>query len=124
MEGIQTEFEFELPRGYVDSETGMLYKKGAMRLATAADEILPMRDPRVQQNPAYLTVILLSRVITRLGSLNKMTPMIIENLFATDFAYLQDMYNRINESGINAIETTCPKCGNNYHVEVASPGEE
>ena len=65
---FQTEFEFELPRGYVD-QNGEVHKRGVMRLATAADEIMPLRDPRVQQNPGYLTVILLSRVVTKLGTL-------------------------------------------------------
>lgn len=126
METVQTEFEFVLPRGLVDPETGNAFREGAMRLATAADEILPMRDPRVQQNPAYLTVILLSRVITRLGNLTNINPRVIEGLFATDFAYLQEMYNRINQNGNNAVAAQCPGCGQKFDVEVeaASPGEE
>lgn len=126
MESVQTEFDFALPRGLVDPETGAVHKEGTMRLATAADEILPMRDPRVQQNPAYLTVILLSRVITRLGSLTNVNPRVIEGLFATDFAYLQEMYNRVNQNGNNAVATQCPSCGQRFEVEVeaVSPGEE
>ena len=126
METVQTEFEFVLPRGLVDPETGSVFREGAMRLATAADEILPMRDPRVQQNPAYLTVILLSRVITRLGGLSNVNPRVVEGLFATDFAYLQEMYNRINQTGSNAVATQCPGCGHRFEVEVEaiSPGEE
>lgn len=93
--GFQTEIEFELPKGYVDEE-GVLHRTGTMRLATAADEILPLRDPRVQQNEAYLAVIVLSRVITRLGSLAEVHTGVIERLFAADLAYLQRVYERFN----------------------------
>ena len=93
--GFQTEIEFELPRGYVDS-SGTLHRRGMMRLATAGDEILPLRDPRVQQNEAYLTVIVLSRVIVRLGSLTDIHTGVIEGLFAADLAYLQRLYERFN----------------------------
>lgn len=119
---LQTEFEFILPKGYVD-ETGTLHREGTMRLATAADEILPMRDPRVQQNPAYLTVILLSRVVTRLGNLKMITPMVIEGLFAGDFAYLQEMYNRVNQYGADIIKATCPKCNHSLEIEPQQLGE-
>lgn len=118
---LQTEFEFVLPMGYVD-EAGSLYKEGTIRLATAADEILPMKDPRVQQNPVYLTVILLSRVVTRLGDLKMITPKIIEGMFAADFAYLQEMYNRINQNGSNAVKTICPKCEHKFDIEVQPVG--
>jgi hypothetical protein len=94
---FQTEIEFELPKGYVD-EKGILHRRGAMRLATAADEILPLRDPRVQQNEAYLTVIVLARVITRLGSLSDIHTGVIEGLYASDLAYLQRLYERFNGS--------------------------
>jgi hypothetical protein len=93
--GFQTEIEFELPRGYVDG-SGTLHRRGVMRLATAADEILPLRDPRVTQNEAYLTVIVLSRVIVRLGSLADIHTGVIEGLFASDLAYLQRLYERFN----------------------------
>lgn len=116
MSAFQTEFEFTLPLGYVD-ETGSLQKNGIMRLATAGDEILPVKDPRVQQNPAFLPVILLSRVVTRLGDLKMITPKVIEGLFAADFAYLQDMYNRINRNGTNLIALECPKCQHSFEVE-------
>jgi hypothetical protein len=106
-----TEFNFELPKGYIDID-GNLHKKGVMRLATAADEILPLKDPRVQQNPAYLTIILLSRVIVKLGSLQAINTKVIEDLFSTDMSYLQDLYRRINETGNSAIKVSCPKCGN------------
>lgn len=92
---LQTEHDFTLPKGFVDKQ-GTLHKDGRMRLATAADEILPLRDPRVKANPAYLTVIVLSRVITRLGSLEDMSPPVVEGLFIEDLAYLQAMYRRVN----------------------------
>src|SRR6476620_3780522 len=93
--GFRTEVEFELPKGYVD-EAGALHRHGVMRLATAADEILPLRDPRVQQNDAYLAVIVLARVIVRLGSLSDIHTGIIEGLFASDLAYLQRLYEKFN----------------------------
>ena len=105
---FQTEFEFKLPCGYLDEE-GTLHREGVMRRATAADEILPLKDPRVQKNEAYLIVILLSRVITRLGSVAAVNPKVVENLFATDLAFLQDLYNRIND--LNADAGACPHCG-------------
>jgi hypothetical protein len=125
---FQTEFEFTLPCGYLDDE-GTLHREGIMRRATAADEILPLRDPRVQKNEAYLIVILLSRVITRLGSVATIHPKLIESLFATDLAFLQDLYNRINQ-----LQTpgACALCGRSDHdgdpAEVATsagtlPGE-
>lgn len=92
---FQTEIEFELPKGYLD-ETGVLHRQGTMRLATAADEILPLRDPRVQQNEAYFVVIVLARVITRLGSLVDISTGVIEGLYASDFAYLQRLYDTLN----------------------------
>src|SRR5215207_2520434 len=95
--GFQTEIEFELPKGFVD-EHGILHRHGTMRLATAADEILPLRDPRVQQNEAYLAVIVLARVITRLGSLADVHTGVIENLYASDLGYLQRLYERFNSS--------------------------
>jgi len=122
MEAFQTEHEFTLPMGFAD-EAGTLHRQGTMRLATAADEILPMKDPRVQQNPAYLSVILLARVINRLGDLKTVNTKTVEGLFAADLAYLQDMYNRINQSGTNAIQTSCPKCEHNFQVEIETVGE-
>jgi hypothetical protein len=95
--GFRTEIEFELPKGYVD-ETGTLHRRGTMRLATAADEILPLRDPRVQQNEAYLAVIVLARVITRLGTLAEVHTGVIEGLYASDLAYLQRLYEKFNAS--------------------------
>jgi hypothetical protein len=92
---FQTEVEFDLPKGYLD-EAGTLHRSGTMRLATAADEILPLRDPRVQQNEAYLAVIVLSRVITRLGTLTDIHTGVIESLYASDFGYLQRLYEKLN----------------------------
>jgi hypothetical protein len=92
---FQTEVEFTLPKGYLDRD-GTLHRDGIMRLATAADEILPLKDGRVQQNPAYLTVIVLARVITRLGSLSDVNTKVIEGLFASDLGYLQQLYERLN----------------------------
>ncbi len=119
---LQTEFEFTLPRGYVDSE-GNLHKQGTMRLATAMDEIVPLRDLRVKSNQGYLAVILLSRVITRLGSLRDINTGVIENLFSADFAYLQDFYRQINENGTSRISITCPECSKTIEVDLGHPGE-
>jgi hypothetical protein len=119
---LQTEFEFTLPRGFVDEE-GNLHRKGIMRLATAADEILPMKDPRVQANPAYLTVILLSRVVTRLGTVPAINTGVVERLFASDLAYLQEFYSRINEDGTGNLRVTCPKCEFTFEYEVEPRGE-
>jgi hypothetical protein len=98
---MQTEFEFELPKGYLDTD-GNLHRKGVMRLSRAIDEIVPLRDPRVKSNPAYATVIILSRVITRLGALEEVSPMVIEGLFACDLNYLQKFYRQINELELDA----------------------
>ncbi|NOQ33465.1 MAG: phage tail assembly protein [Methanosarcinales archaeon] len=114
---FQTEYEFTLPKGYVDGE-GNLHKAGVMRLATAADEILPLKDPRVQQNPAYLTIILLSRVVTRLGDVPAVNPRIIEELFASDLSYLQEFYRTINENGTTRIKVRCPKCEHEFEVDI------
>lgn len=118
---LQTEYEFTLPMGFAD-EAGTLHKKGAMRLATAADEILPMKDPRVQQNPAYLSIILLSRVLTRLGDLQSINPKVVEGLYTADLNYLQEMYNRINQNGSNSIKACCPKCEHAFEIEAEFTG--
>jgi hypothetical protein len=119
---LQTEYPFTLPRGYVD-ENGELHRDGVMRLATAFDEIGPLKDPRVMGNPGYLVVILLSRVITRLGSLDQVNPRVIEGLFAADFTYLQNLYRRINEPEGNTQTVVCPKCEYELAVEVGPAGE-
>jgi hypothetical protein len=118
-ESLKTEFEFVLPKGYVDKD-GNLHKRGTMRLATAYDEIAPLRDPRVRQNQAYLTIILLARVITKLGTLSDINPGIIEGVFSTDLAYLQTFYRRINESASTEIEVTCPECGHKFDVDTVA----
>jgi hypothetical protein len=118
---LQTEFPFTLPCGYVDPE-GALHREGVMRMATAYDEIAPLRDPRVQGNPGYLVLILLSRVITRLGGLQHINPKVIEGLFAADLAYLQDLYQRINSNGHSRLLVACPHCQGEFEVETAGPG--
>lgn len=119
---LQTEFPFELPRGYVDSE-GNLHREGAMRLSTAYDEIAPMKDPRVQANPGYLAIILLSRVIIRLGALEHINPKVIEGLFWADFAFLQDFYSRINLEGHTRLAVECPHCKQAFEIEANRLGE-
>jgi len=114
---LKTEYEFTLPVGYVD-QNGELNREGVMRLATAADEILPLKDPRVQANQAYLIIILLSRVITRLGSHSEINPKTVEGIYAEDLAYLQDFYNRINTTGKSTMNCTCPKCDHEFETEV------
>jgi hypothetical protein len=118
---MQTEFDFTLPRGFKDSE-GRVHHHGTMRLATAIDEIAPMRDPRVRNNQSYLVVILLSRVITKLGDLRDVNPGIVENLFSADLAFLQDFYRRINETGTSAIAAICPACEHRFEVDGGMPG--
>ncbi|MEA3309667.1 MAG: phage tail assembly protein [Chloroflexota bacterium] len=115
---IQTKFEFTLPCGYVD-ERGNVHRQGVMRLATAMDEIAPLRDPRVRANQAYLIIILLSRVIVKLGILSEITPSIVEKLFAADLTYLQELYRQINEQGVSDIPATCPVCGAQFELDLA-----
>jgi hypothetical protein len=121
---LQTEFTFELPRGYVDDD-GVLHREGSMRLATARDELAPLIDLRVKQNPAYLSIVLLSLVVTRLGSVTTIRAEIIERLFASDLAFLQDLYRRINAEGHTRAEVTCPSCEAAFEVDLAGgrPGE-
>lgn len=117
---LQTEFEFALPKGYVDSD-GNLHQRGVMRLATAADEILPLKDMRVKSNQAYVVVVLLSRVITKLGDLPEVNTRVTEGLFSSDLAYLQDFYRSINENGHSQMPVSCPQCEHRFDVEMASP---
>src|SRR5881275_127060 len=107
---LQTEFEFTLPFGYVD-DAGTLHRGGTMRLATARDEVEVAGDPRVRANEAYAPVAMLSRVVTRLGSVTPVASAMIERLYAADFGYLQEMFVRLNDSGEQLIETECPACG-------------
>ncbi|MFJ6675394.1 hypothetical protein ACIQMJ_30185 [Actinosynnema sp. NPDC091369] len=115
---MRTEFAFELPRGYVD-DNGEVHRSGVMRLATARDELVPLRDDRVRENSAYLTVVLLARVIVRIGSVTDVHAGVVENLFASDLAFLQDMYRRVNSEGHTRAAVACPSCGNGFEVDVA-----
>jgi hypothetical protein len=119
---LQTEFPFTLPMGYVDAE-GNLHREGVMRLATAFDEIAPLKDPRVHSNSAYLLIILMARVITRLGNLEQINPKTVEGLYAADLAYLQALYRRINENGHDRVRTQCPHCEKEFEVELDGLGE-
>jgi hypothetical protein len=113
---IQTEFEFTLPKGFIDKE-GNLHRTGIMRLANARDEIAPLEDPRVHRNKAYLVIILLARVVRSLGDLKSINPNVIENLFSADLAYLQDFYRRINGNGHSLVTLECPECENRFEVD-------
>ncbi len=116
---LQTEYEFTLPKGYIDSQ-GNLHRDGMMRLATAMDEIIPLRDARVKQNEAYLSIIILSRVISRLGDLKDVNTGTMENMFTSDLSYLQEFYRSINEGGSSIGRVACPSCKSEFEVE---PGE-
>ncbi|MFF2376285.1 hypothetical protein ACFVUW_18075 [Streptomyces xiamenensis] len=118
---LRTEFAFELPRGYVDG-SGTVHRSGVMRLATARDELVPLRDDRVRENSAYLSVVLISRVITRLGSIEDIHPGVVEDLFASDLAFLQDFYRRINSEGHTRASVTCPSCQESFAVDLAGGG--
>ncbi|MEU7594102.1 hypothetical protein AB0B79_13850 [Streptomyces sp. NPDC039022] len=114
---LRTEFPFQLPRGYVD-EAGTVHRDGVMRLSTARDELVPLRDVRVQENPAYLSVVLLGRVVTRLGTLPMVHDGIVENMFASDLAFLQDFYRQINAEGHTRAAVDCPHCSEPFEVEL------
>ncbi|MFG2159960.1 hypothetical protein [Streptomyces olivaceus] len=114
---LRTEFPFELPRGYVD-DSGTVHRDGVMRLSTARDELIPLRDVRVQENPAYLSVVLLGRVITRLGTLAMVHDGVVENMFASDLAFLQDFYRQINAEGHTRAAVECPHCSEPFEVEL------
>lgn len=114
---FQTEYLFTLPKGYVDGD-GNVHREGVMRLANAGDEILPLKDPRVQQNPRYMTIVLLSRVITRLGSLLTVDTKVIEGLYTIDLSYLQDLYSRINTMQNPVYNGICPHCGETVGIPV------
>ena len=116
------EFPFELPHGFRDPE-GALHSHGVMRMSTAYDEIAPLKDPRVQSNPGYLVIILLSRVITKLGTIEHIHPKLIENLVSVDLMFLQDLYRRINETGHSRLAVTCPHCQGDFEVDTSPVGE-
>jgi hypothetical protein len=117
MSGLQTEFPFTLPKGYVDDD-GTLHKTGIMRLACARDEIEPLRDPAVRENEAYVAVLLLARVITRLGPITDVTPGLVEGLYATDFDHLQRLYERLNTDGETVGAVACPACSHAFEVDL------
>ena len=118
---FKTEFEFTLPKGYVDDE-GNLHRKGVMRLATAKDEIVPLQDFRVKNNRAFLVIILLSRVITKLGDMKEGTVNtgVVESFFSADLSYLQEFYRQINESGTANVGAKCPSCGQEFQVDIGT----
>lgn len=117
---FKTEFHFRLPRGYVDPDTGAIHRDGVMRLATARDEIIPLQDYRVQSNRAYLVIVLLARVITKLGDLESISVGTIENLFSTDLAYLQEFYRKVNEEGAPHLHVGCPTCSHEFDVDLVT----
>jgi hypothetical protein len=114
---MQTEIAFTLPRGYID-EAGTVHRDGTMRLATARDEIEPLRDPEVRQNQAYLSVLLVARTITRLGGVTDVTPALVEQLYAVDFDHLQRLYERLNTDGEAVGVVSCPSCANRFEVDL------
>jgi hypothetical protein len=114
---MQTEFAFTLPRGYVDTG-GTVHREGIMRLATARDEIEPLRDAEVRQNEAYLAVLLLSRVVTRIGDVTEITPEVVEGLYAADFDHLQRLYERLNTDGESVGAVVCPHCEQAFEVDL------
>jgi hypothetical protein len=120
---LRTEYPFTLPRGYVDQQ-GRRHREGVMRLATARDELSTQNDPRAKQNPAYLTVLLLERTVTRIGDVRNIDTFVIENLFASDLAFLQDLYRRINQDGHTEVAVACPHCNQEFAVDIAgdAPG--
>ncbi|MFI9650020.1 hypothetical protein ACIHAA_27520 [Streptomyces sp. NPDC052040] len=116
---LRTEFPFTLPRGFVDHR-GVVHRDGVMRLATARDELLPLSDMRVRENPAYLSVVLLGRLITRLGTLTDVDAGVVEQLFAADLAFLQKFYEKINTDGSSLATTVCPGCTHEFDVDMGS----
>jgi hypothetical protein len=120
---LQTEFAFTLPYGYID-ERGDRHQQGVMRLATALDEIEPLSDPRVQENRAYISILVLSRVVTRLDGIGAVTPTVIERLFSADFNYLQDLYIRVNDLGTSLVETACPECGAHFTLDIGGAQQD
>src|SRR4026209_2191440 len=116
---FKTQFPFRLPRGYVDRD-GTVPRDGVMRLATARDEIVPLQDYRVQANRAYLVIVLLSRVVTKIGEMTEISASVIENLFSTDLAYLQEFYRKINEEGAPRHKVNCPGCNREIEIDMAT----
>lgn len=119
---LMAEFDFILPRGLIDSE-GQVHRQGRMRLAIARDELIAQKDRRVQKYPDYAELVLLSQVITQLGTLARITPEHLEHLFSLDLAYLREIYNRLNQTGHLYVPTQCPHCDAQFEVELDAPGE-
>jgi hypothetical protein len=118
---LQTEFDFTLPCGFVD-EQGNLHRQGTMRRALALDEVAPQQDARVRANQSYLSILLLSRVVTRLGDISPVEPAVVERLFTTDFIYLQQLYVQMNDAEASLVETRCPTCGTHFALDLAQGG--
>jgi len=118
---FQTTFDFVLPRGYVDAD-GRVHREGTMRLATARDELVPLLDPKVRENDAFLSLVLLARVVTKLGDVPTIDDQVLGGLWATDLAFLQDLYRQINSEGHTLIEVTCPSCSTDFAVDMAGDG--
>ncbi len=114
---MQTEIAFTLPRGYIDA-AGTIHREGVMRLATARDEIEPLRSPEVRENQAYLSVLLLARTVERIGTVTDVTPELIEGLFAVDFDHLQRLYERCNSDGDAVGIVSCPSCEHRFEVDL------
>jgi hypothetical protein len=114
---MRTEIEFTLPRGYVDA-AGNVHREGTMRLATARDEIEPLREVAVRQNQAYLSVLLLARTVTRIGEISEISPELIEGLYAADFDHLQRLYERVNSDGEAVGVVSCPECAHEFEVDL------
>jgi hypothetical protein len=119
---LRTEFDFTLPCGYVDGE-GHLHREGVMRLATARDELASLQDPRVQANTAYLSIVLLSRVVTRIGALSPVSPEDVEGLFSADFVHLQDLFVQVNDVGAHLVQTQCPTCSTRFVLDLVPAGD-
>lgn len=115
---LQTEYEFTLPLGFVDDD-GTLHRDGVMRLSTAIDEVEAAQDGRGRANDAYLSILLLARVVTRLGTITPVDVQVIERLFSADFVYLQDLFVRLNDVAEDVVETQCPSCGTRFPIDLA-----
>jgi hypothetical protein len=120
---MHTEIAFTLPVGYVDAQ-GQTHRQGVMRLATARDEIEPLRDPSVRANEAYLSVLLLARTVTRIGPVTDITPGLVEGLFAADFDHLQRLYERVNSDGDAIGVVGCPACAHRFEVDLTDIEDE
>ncbi len=123
MAGLRTEFDFVLPKGFVDDD-GVVHRTGTMRLATARDEIEPLRDRAITDpDDPYLTVLVLARVLVRLGSVASIDTDVVERLFAADLAFLQDLYGIINfgdPADVEALQASVVDADDPVHVEAVA----